>query len=515
MLPAAASRSPRLFPLYARCGALLALTLHAAVPSAAGAQGAIRAPLSAPTADRTPTSAAVADLRFDVTLGALEAFSQRVTLAARFRVEGRDPVLLSLPAWTPGSYEIANFARNVSGFSARQGNRALRWDKLDPDTWRIYPDGRGVVELSYAVRADTLDTGGSWTREDFGFFNGTNVFLMVEGRIGTPARVVVHTEPTWRVTTSMTTADSANSFRAGDFHDLVDHPFFVGKFDLDSAEVAGKWMRFASYPVGAVAGARRTALWDALKRGVPPLEEVFGEVPWPRYTVLQVVDPTFPGMSALEHANGELAIVGEPHLDAPFVAAIHLHEVMHAWNVKRLRPADLVPYRYDRPQPTTWLWVSEGITDYYADLAQVRGGITDEAAFLATVLGKIDGVDQRPVTALEDASLQAWLGMTDGTADLYYDKGSLAGLALDIMIRDASDNARSLDTVMRELWDRSWKQGHGFTYDEFWNAATRAAGGRALADFERRSFFSVSFMLFKSTRPCHQQHMAAFRNSSS
>ena len=77
--------------------------------------------------------------------------------------------------------------------------------------------------------------------------------------------------------------------------------------------------------------------------------------------------------------------------------------------MKRLRPADLFPYRYDAPQPTTWLWMSEGVTDYYADLALVRSGFTDEATFLATVLGKIDGVDQRPATALEDASLQAWL----------------------------------------------------------------------------------------------------------
>ena len=442
--------------------------------------------VAAQAADRPAVSAPLMDMRFDVTLGALEAFSRTVAVAARFRVAGQGPVLLSMPAWTPGAYEIENFARLVSGFTARQGGRPLRWDKLDPDTWRIRPEGRGVVEIGYTVRADTLDTGGSWTREDFGFFNGTNVFMMVEGRLETPAVVALHSEPGWRVTTSMATADSTNIFRAGDFHDLVDHPFFVGRFDLDSAEVAGKWMRLATYPAGAVAGGRRTALWDALRRGVPPLADVFGEVPWPRYTVLQVADPDFPGMSALEHADSELAIVGAPHLDAPFVAAIHLHEVMHAWNVKRLRPADLFPYRYDRPQPTGWLWMSEGITDYYADLAQVRGGITDEAAFLATVLGKIDGVAQRPATALEDASLQAWLRMTDGTADLYYDKGSLAGLALDIDIRDASDNARSLDDVMRELWERSWKQGHGFTYDEFWNAATRAAGGKALADFERR-----------------------------
>jgi predicted metalloprotease with PDZ domain len=431
-------------------------------------------------------SAPVSGLRFEVTLGAAEAAAATIMVRATMQVQGTAPVLLSLPAWTPGAYGIADFARYVSGFTASQNGRALRWDKRDPDTWRVHPDRRGVIELSYRVRADSLDTSHSWTTDGFSFFNGTTLFLAVEGRLDLPAVVTVRTEPGWRVVAGMAPDDSTHRFRATDFHDLVDHPFFVGRFDLDSAMVAGRWMRLATYPEGSVAGARRTTLWNALTRSTGALVDVFGEVPWQRFTVLQVADSMFPGISALEHRESELAIVGTQYLDAPFVISVHAHEIAHAWNVKRLRPADLTPYVYDRPQPTTWLWMSEGITDYYADLALVRSGLTDEAAFLATTLGKIDGVNERPPTALEDASLQAWLGVTDGTADLYYDKGSLAGLALDILIRDASDGQRSLDDVMRELWIGTWKQGRGFTHDDFWNAATRAAAGRALGDFERR-----------------------------
>jgi predicted metalloprotease with PDZ domain len=245
-------------------------------------------------------------------------------------------------------------------------------------------------------------------------------------------------------------------------------------------------MRLATWPAGSVQGTRRAALWDGLTRVVDPLVAVFGELPWSRYTVLQVVSPDFGGMAALEHAESELAIVGEPFVDEPFVLGVHAHELAHAWNVKRLRPADLFPYRYDAAQPTPWLWVSEGITDYYADLALVRSGATDEPAFLAATLAKIEGVDARPATALEDASLQAWLGVRDGTGDLYYDKGSLAGLALDILIRDASDNASSLDDVMRELYERTYKRGRGFTHDDLWNAVARATRGRSFGDFERR-----------------------------
>lgn len=436
--------------------------------------------------ERPVRSAPVAGLRYEVTLGAEEAFLQTLKVTATFRVEGREPVILSMPAWTPGSYEIANFARHVSGFTAAQGGRAIRWDKLDPDTWRIVPQGRGEVTLEYRVKADTLDNARAWTREDFGFFNGTTVFLMVEGHPETPAAVRVRTEQGWRVVSGMTPGDSAQRYTAKDVHDLMDHPFFVGRFDLDSAMVSGKWMRLATYPVGSVAGDRRRRMWDALTRIVPPVAQVFGEVPWTSYTVMQVADSGYGGMSALEHAESELAIVGAEFLDEAFVTAVHAHEIVHAWNVKRLRPADLVPYRYERMQPTPWLWVSEGITDYYADLALVRAGLIDEAAFLNVTLGKIDHVANVPVIALEDASLQTWLGMSDGTADIYYDKGSLAGLALDILVRDGSNGARSLDDVMRELWTATFKAGRGFTSDDFWNAVTRAANGKAFGQFDQR-----------------------------
>lgn len=463
--------SPRL----RRSSALFAILLSAPLTA-----------IPAQTAERVVRSAPVSDLRFDVGLAGEEAFLQSLRVTVRFKVDGREPVLLSMPSWTPGSYEVANFARHVSAFTATQSGRELRWDKLDPDTWRVIPGGRGEVTLAYRVRADTLDNARAWTREDFGFFNGTTVFLMVEGRPETPATVRVRTEPDWLVATGMTPGDSTLLWVTRDVHDLMDHPFFVGKFDLDSMRVAERWMRLATYPSGAVSAARRTALWDALARSVPPIAQVFGEVPWKSYTVMQVVDSGYGGMSALEHTESELAIVAAEYLDEAFVTSVHAHEIVHAWNVKRLRPADLVPYRYDRAQPTTWLWMSEGITDYYADLALVRSGLIDEATFLGNTLGKIDHVANVPVIALEDASLQTWLGMSDGTADIYYDKGSLAGLALDILIRDASDGARSLDDVMRELWTGPAKAGRGFTPDEFWNAVTRAAGGRAFGSFEQR-----------------------------
>jgi predicted metalloprotease with PDZ domain len=130
------------------------------------------------------------------------------------------------------------------------------------------------------------------------------------------------------------------------------------------------------------------------------------------------------------------------------------------------------------------LWVSEGITDYYSDLALVRGGVVDSIGFLTLTSGKMSNVFDLPATALEDASLSTWIHPKDGTEYIYYDKGSLVGLLLDIMIRDASDNRSSLDDVMRTVYNTTYKaSGRGFTSDDWWGAVTKAAGGKAFADF--------------------------------
>jgi predicted metalloprotease with PDZ domain len=165
---------------------------------------------------------------------------------------------------------------------------------------------------------------------------------------------------------------------------------------------------------------------------------------------------------------------------------LYAHEIFHSWNVKRLRPADMVPYRYDSPQPTPWLWVSEGITDYYADLAQVRGGVVQDTGFLRLTDEKIGQVSIAPPTALTDASLTTWVHPTDGTQYIYYPKGSLAGFMLDVIIRDASNNRLSLDNIMRELYETTYKKGRGFTAADWWGAVSRAAGGKSFTEFNRR-----------------------------
>jgi len=447
---------------------------------------AVSAGSHAAFAQTIATSAPITDIRYEVTFTRANAERRVVSSVMTFTVGGDAAVVLSLPSWTPGAYEISNFARNVSSFSAEEGGNSLAWDKLDPDTWRVRPRGAGEVSVRFDYQADSLDNAASWSRPDFLLFNGTNLFLYPEGRgFGFPASVSINTETGWKIATGMTST-GARRFAASNYHDLVDMPFFVGQFDLDSAQISGSWVRFATYPAGSVAGGARIAVWEALKRVIPAEVKVFGEVPWNTYSVLQIADPAYGGGSGLEHQNSHVDVIGPGMLGSPVMPSLYAHEIFHAWNVKRLRPGDLWPYKYDQEQPTPLLWISEGITDYYADLAEVRGGVIDAAGFYAATGEKISEVADLPPTALEDASLSTWIHPRDGTEYVYYPKGSLAGLLLDIIIRDASDNRRSLDDVMRELYNAAYKNKRGFTSDEWWSAVSRAANGKSFTDFYAR-----------------------------
>lgn len=439
------------------------------------------------SAQRTPApiSAPISDIRYEVTFNPALAAQRLLGVKMQFNVQGtNDAVLLSLPAWTPGAYEISNFARNVWNFAALgAGDRQLTWDKLDHDTWRVRPQGAGQVTVSFNYRADSLDNAIAQARGDFVFFNGTNIFLYPEGR-GTDfaATMTIAAPNEWKVATGMP-GGAGRSYRATNFHDLVDYPTFIGKFDLDSATIGGKTVRLATYPEGLLRNPDRAKLWDDHRKMIPEMIKVFGDAPFDSYTTLIVFDSTYGGASALEHSNSHLGIYTPFIIGNPILPSITSHEIIHLWNVKRMRPAELWPYRYDVAQPTVWLWVSEGVTDYYSDLMLVRGGVIDSTMYLASLNEKLDQVNAVPAVALEDASLSTWIHPTDGTGYIYYPQGALAGFLLDVMIRDASDNKAGLDDVMKDVYEASWKKGKGFGADEWWGAVRRAAGGQT-AEFD-------------------------------
>jgi predicted metalloprotease with PDZ domain len=435
---------------------------------------------------RPRPSAPIADIHYDITADSAAVGRRQLGVVMTFRVASTAPVVLALPAWSPGHYTLLWFSRRVSRFKVESNGAPLDWRLLDYQTWEIRPHGAGTVRVSFNYLADTVDRAVAWTAPNFAFFNGTNLFLYPVGRgFDWPASVAVHTEADWRVATGMTPTDKRNEFREANYHDLVDMPFYVGRFAFDSTRVSDRWFRLAWYPASSLTTARRDRMFEWLRKIVPTEVAVFGEAPFRNYTVFQRSDTLVNG-GGLEHQSSQVDEVHVSQLDAPWLPGLFSHEFFHAWNVKRLRPADLVPYRYDDAQPTTWLWVSEGLTDYYGALALTRAGVYDSVYVYEAIADGIANERAAAGTALSDASLQPWIAPTDGSAGLYYPKGALAGFLIDVIIRDASDNRESLDNVMRNLYNTTYKKGRGFTAAEWWRECSRAAGGKSFADFARR-----------------------------
>ncbi len=431
-------------------------------------------------------SAPISDVSYQITADSSAVRRRQLGVEMSFRVAGAAPVFLALPAWSPGHYVLLWFARRVSQFSVQSNGVPLEWKKLDYQTWEIKPRTAGTVTVSFNYLADAVDRAVAWTSPNFAFFNGTNLFLYPVGRgFNWPAHVSVRTEPSWRIATGMDPAPGNNNFMAGNYHDLNDMPFYVGRFAIDSTQIAGKWIRAAFYPAASLTTVRRDRTFAWLRKFIPPQIAVFGEAPFRNYTLFQRSDTVVNG-GGLEHQSSQVDEVLTSQLDASYLPGLYSHEFFHAWNVKRLRPADLVPYRYDDAQPTTWLWVSEGVTDYYGALALVRGGVNDSTGFFNFIGGEIASVATTPPTAVSDASLGAWINPTDGSSGLYYPKGGLIGFLLDVMIRDATNNRTSLDQVMRTLYNDTYKHGRGFTGAEWWREVSRASGGKSFTEFARR-----------------------------
>ncbi len=435
---------------------------------------------------QTPgVSAPITGVHYDVTADSAAVGSQHLGVTMTFHVAGTQPVILALPAWSPGHYEILWFAGRVSQFHPESNGTPLEWHEMDYQTWEIIPRAAGEIRVTFKYLANTINRAVAWTQPDFSFFNGTNLFMYPAGRgFDWPATVTVHTEPSWRVATGMTPEPRQNTFSATRYHDLVDMPFFVGRFAIDSTHVANHWVRLAMYPEATMTEARRTRILGWVDKFVPAEAAVFRDIEWHTYTIFLVSDTVVNG-GGLEHQDSQMDEVTTSQLDA-VTPGLFSHEFFHSWNVKRLRPADMVPYRYSSPDPTKWLWVSEGITDYYANVALVRGGITDSSGFYDAIASEIAATDRAGPVSLSDASLSVWVSPTDGTGGIYYPKGGLAGFLQDIMIRDASNNAHSLDTVMRTLYDNTYKHGKGFTSDDWWSEVNRAAGGKSFDEFRRR-----------------------------
>jgi predicted metalloprotease with PDZ domain len=372
-----------------------------------------------------------------------------------------------LPAWTPGSYLIREFARHVQAVQAESSTGApLPVRKLDKATWEVATRGASEVALSYRVYAHDLSVRTSHLDASHGFFNPANLLMAVGKRLREPLELTVVPAPGWRVAVALpeTTADPP-TFLARDYDELVDSPVECGPHQEIRFEAHGiphRWVGWGE-PVGLDRGE--------LVAKVTPIVEteaaIFGGLPADLTGYLFIAHTTEKRGGGLEHKAGQ--VIGLDRLcwrDAKkhedFLTLV-AHEYFHLWNVKRIRAAGLGPFDYTRETYTPLLWLMEGVTGYYDTLVPVRAGLISPARYLEILgerMGELMAVPGRRLDSLEEASHDTWIKLyrpdenSPNATVSYYLKGELVGLLLDLHLRAASGGEASLDQVMRELWRR-------------------------------------------------------------
>jgi predicted metalloprotease with PDZ domain len=449
----------------------------------------------------TPRHAPVA-LHYRVEIGALHAHLFHVTLtiaqpAALQRV--------SLPVWIPGSYLVREFSKNLQNLEAQQNGAPLPAQQLDKSTWQIACAPGQPLTLRYEVYAHDNSVRTAWLDANRGFFNGTSLFLKVDGQEALPHTLELPAPKAvkgWSAATGLTpqkiNAQGFGTYVAANYDELVDCPVEMGVFWSGSFKARGVPHRFVVAGAPASFDGERL-LADTQKICETEIRFWHGTKKPPHANYLFMLNVVDDGYGGLEHRNStalictrkDLPRLGEAKVSEGYTTLRGLisHEYFHTWNVKRLRPVEFKTYDYSQENYTELLWFFEGFTSYYDDLLLRRAGLLDNAGYLKLLTKTANQVLQAPgrqVQSVAQASFDAWVKYyrpdenTPNATISYYTKGALIALCCDLTLRAegrTSHNA-TLDDVMRDLWKRC-KAGPLREADVA--AALQAAGMRSFA----------------------------------
>ena len=409
-----------------------------------------------------------------------------VEVEAIVPTDGRPSVELMMAVWTPGSYLIREYERNVEAVQARSGTRVLAVDKTVKNRWRIATAGAREVTVGYRVYSHEMTVRTNWVEADFAMLNGAPTYLTLVETGARPHDVRLELPAAWKTSvTGMPDApDGApHHYRAPDYDTLVDCPIVAGNPAIHRFSVDGKPHLLVDIGEGGLFDGGRAA--RDLERIVQADKQLWGSLPYDKYVFFNLLVSASGG---LEHKNSVMIMASRWATGSrdKYLAWLSLasHEYFHLWNVKRLRPIELGPFDYERENYPRSLWISEGLTDYYADLQLARAGVYTPGEYLRELSNAIRALQTTPARlqqTAEMASFDAWIKQyrpDDNTVNStisYYTKGAVLGFLLDARIRAATGDAKSLDDVMRLALTR-YSGAKGFTPEEFRKTASDVAG---------------------------------------
>jgi predicted metalloprotease with PDZ domain len=390
--------------------------------------------------------------------------------------------------WSPGRYAVFDFAKNVQEFRAAAGicppeslcDRGIRpVIRIDDQTWRVQTMNSRSLTITYKVFANDLSGTFSQLNTRHANFNGGSVFMYIVDHKPDPVKLVINPPADWRIINGRMELTDQREWTFPNWDIMIDTPTEIAPdWSQEAFEVQGKKYHVMVHSFGDERG-KRPALVRDIEKIVRAETAMWGPPEFDSYTFLihfAADDRSGDGMEHLTSTQiiqpGALAETGVYENTLGTVA----HEFFHVWNVKRLRPIEFGPWDFTRPANTRSLWIAEGFTNYYGHLMMKRAGIWDELGFLHRQSQTINQIENAPGSRLmsaEESSLTA--PFMDGaehvqqsnlanTSISYYPKGELLGMVLDLLIRGRTEGQKSLDDVMRRMYEEFYLNSPNATY---------------------------------------------------
>lgn len=436
-------------------------------------------------ATQTGQAAATPGISYTVTFP--EAQAHYADVAMDISGLQQDDIVLKMPVWTPGSYLVREFAKNVESFSAEADGKNLPVVKTRKNWWLINTKGLSAIRVKYRVYCFEISVRTSFIDASHAFLSTTGIFIYPDKMIHAPSTVHIVPYKNWdKVSTSLEMVNNDPFTRHAPNYDILfDSPIEVGNQDVFGFDAAG-----VKYEVCMVGGGNydKEKLKADMAKIVEQETSVFGENPNSHYVF--IVHNYFRGGGGLEHLSSTTLGASRDNYSSEagyrnFLGLV-AHEHFHLWNVKRLRPIVLGPFDYDNENYTTDLWIAEGFTAYYQNKILRHANLITPEIYLGTVSNEINTLQNTPgerIQPLADASYDAWIkayrpneNSVNSTIS-YYDKGAEVATLLDLEIINDSKGKYCLDDVMRYMYDTYYKTAkRGYTDAEFKHGLEKFAG---------------------------------------
>lgn len=388
-------------------------------------------------------------------------------------VSDRDSIELQLPAWRPGRYELADFAKNIQKFNVKdnKGND-LKFNKITKDRWRVETANVDAIIVNYNYYAVDFNAGSTYVSEDILYVNPVNCFIYIEELQDKPCEIEIPIKSGQQVAG---VSLKGNVFFAKDYHQLVDSPFIVSS-KLQKQSYTINTIKFNIWFYGEC-----KPQWDKLlndfKKFTQYQIDKFGDIPVKEYHFLNIIHP-YKAYHGVEHINSTVITLGPTYdvFDELYteLLGISSHELYHVWNIKTIRPKEMLPYNYAKENYSRLGYVAEGVTTYMGDLMLYESGVFSKDEY-ATEFNKYlkrhFNNDGRLNLSLAESSFDTWLdgyslGIPDRKSSIYIE-GALVAFITDIQIRRKSNGEFSLHDVMKTMYLKYGKEGIGYTEEDY------------------------------------------------